>query len=216
MAEATKKAPPKKARPGAPRPGSSSTGAGGGRMDSRSRGARGARSGGGSFERQKPEFDQKIISIRRVTRVVAGGRRMSFAVSMIIGDKKGQVGLGTGKAGDTSLAIAKAMRSARKNLVRVGLTKEFSLRHGTEAKYGSSKVMLMPNSGKGLVSGSSAREILILLGARNVTSKFFSGTKNKLNNARATMEALKVFKSNVQKAHDVTIPVVEVEEKIEE
>lgn len=212
MAEAIKKAPPKKPRPGA-RPGATSTGPGG-RTDSRGRGAgRGGR-GGGSFERQKPEFEQKIISIRRVTRVVAGGRRMSFAVSMVIGDKKGQVGLGTGKAGDTSLAIAKAMRSARKNLVRVGLTKEFSLRHGTEAKYGSSKVMLMPNSGKGLVSGSSAREILILLGARNVTSKFFSGTKNKLNNARATMQALKVFKSRVEKVADIASPVVE--EKIEE
>jgi small subunit ribosomal protein S5 len=151
----------------------------------------GPRKGGRpTFERAKPEFEQRIIGIRRVTRVVAGGRRMSFAVSMVIGDKKGTVGLGTGKAGDTALAITKALRSARKNLLKLHLTKEFSIPHDIEAKYGSARVFIMPNRGKGLVAGSAARDILNLAGVKNVTAKYHSGSKNKLNNARAAMLAL--------------------------
>lgn len=80
-----------------------------------------------SFDRPKPEFDQKIISIRRVTRVVAGGRRFSFSVALLAGDKKGSIGLGLGKAGDTSLAINKALRNAKKNMVRLQLTKTMSI-----------------------------------------------------------------------------------------
>lgn len=151
----------------------------------------GGREGGRSFaDRPKPEFDQKIIAIRRVTRVVSGGRRMSFAVAMAIGDKKGSVGLGTGKAGDTALAIAKALKSARKNMIKIKATKEMSLPHEISAKYTSSRVMLMPNNGKGIVAGSSVRDLLILAGLKNVTSKIFSGSKNKLNNAGAAMKAL--------------------------
>lgn len=141
-------------------------------------------------ERPKPEFEQKIISIRRVTRVVSGGRRMSFAVSMAIGDKKGSVGVGTGKAGDTALAISKALKSARKNMIRIKTTKTMSIPYDVEAKYTSSRVMLMPNNGKGVVAGSSVRDILNLAGLKNVTSKIFSGSKNKLNNAGAAMKAL--------------------------
>src|SRR5574343_1727294 len=76
------------------------------------------------FEKPKPEFDQKMVSIRRVTRVVAGGRRMTFAVALAIGDKKGSVGLGTGKGGDTAIAMAKALRSAKKSMFKIKTTKE--------------------------------------------------------------------------------------------
>jgi len=82
-----------------------------------------------SFERPKPEFDQKMVSIRRVTRVVAGGRRMTFAVAIAIGDKKGSVGLGTGKGGDTAIAITKALRQAKKNMFKIKTTKEMSIPH---------------------------------------------------------------------------------------
>ncbi len=166
---------------------------GGQRSSGNGKGGGQGRRGGGNrpnFERAKPEFEQRIIGIRRVTRVVAGGRRMSFAVSIVIGDKKGTVGLGTGKAGDTALAITKALRSARKNLLKLHLTKELSLPSSVSAKYGSARVMIMPNKGKGLVAGSAARDILNLAGVKNVTSKYHSGTKNKLNNARAAMLAL--------------------------
>lgn len=151
---------------------------------------RGERKPRAFFERPKPEFDQKIVSIRRVTRVVSGGRRMSFAVALAIGDKKGSIGLGTGKANDTSLAIAKALRSARKNMFKIKATKEMSIPHETYAKFSSSRISFMPNRGKGLVAGSTVREMLILAGLKNITAKINSGSKNKLNNARATYQAL--------------------------
>ncbi len=141
-------------------------------------------------ERAKPEFDQKMLDIRRVTRVVAGGRRMSFAVTMVIGDRKGSVGVGTGKAIDTALAIGKALKTARKNMIKIKMTKELSIPYEVSAKFTSSQIAMMPNRGKGLVAGSAARTILTLAGLTNVTAKFHSGSKNKLNNARATMLAL--------------------------
>jgi small subunit ribosomal protein S5 len=154
---------------------------------------RGPRRGGSSFGRPKPEFDQKIISIRRVTRVVAGGRRFSFSVALIAGDKKGAIGLGLGKAGDTALAINKALRNAKKNMVRLKLTKTMSIPFEVKAKFSSAEVMLMPNKGRGLVAGSVIRDIIKLSGIKDVTGKILSGTKNKLNNAKAVMEALSAF-----------------------
>lgn len=155
------------------------------------RGPGGNRRGG--FEAARPEFEQKILAIRRVVRVVSGGRRLSFAVSMIIGDKKGSIGVGTGKSIDTSLAIGKALKDAKKNLVRLKLTKESSLPYDVSAKYATSKITLMPNRGKGLVAGSAARDILKLGGLKNITAKYHSGSKNKLNNARAAVLALETF-----------------------
>jgi hypothetical protein len=114
----------------------------------------GARKEGGDrkprtfFERPKPEFDQKMVSIRRVTRVVAGGRRMTFAVAIAIGDKKGSVGLGTGKGGDTAVAIAKALRQAKKNMFKIKTTKDMSIPHEVHDKFSSSKLSIMPNHGK--------------------------------------------------------------------
>src|SRR3989344_776259 len=100
---------------------------------------------GGPQNRVKPEFDQKILSIRRVTRVVAGGRRFSFSVALVAGDNKGSVGLGLGKAGDTALAINKALRNAKKNMIKLKLTKTMSLPHELRAKFGSAIVELAPN-----------------------------------------------------------------------
>ncbi len=142
-----------------------------------------------SFSRPKPEFDQKILNIRRVTRVVAGGRRFSFSVALVAGDRKGAVGLGLGKAGDTSLAINKALRNAKKNMMRLKLTKKMSIPHEISAKFSSSYVMLMPNKGRGLMTGSVVRDIVKLAGVRDVTGKILGGTKNKLNNAKAVMLA---------------------------
>jgi small subunit ribosomal protein S5 len=147
-----------------------------------------------SFERPKPEFDQKMVSIRRVTRVVAGGRRMTFAVAIAIGDKKGSVGLGTGKGGDTAIAIAKALRQAKKNMFKIKTTKEMSIPHEVSAKFSSSQLIIRPNRGKGLVSGSTVRDMLILAGIKNVTAKLHSGSKNKLNNARVAYKALYMLK----------------------
>lgn len=146
-------------------------------------------------ERPKPEFDQKILSIRRVTRVMAGGRRFSFSVSMLIGDRKGSVGIGLGKSNDTSLAIQKAVASARKNMIKIPVTDQMSIRNDVQAKYKASEVFLMPNNGKGLVAGGAVRDILNLAGMKNVSGKILSRSKNQLNNARATIKAFKKLKA---------------------
>ncbi len=141
--------------------------------------------------RAKPEFDQKIISIRRVTRVVTGGRRFSFSVAMVAGNRKGSVGVGIGKAGDTSLAIEKALRDAKKNMITVRLTKDMSISHDAEAKYCSSRVRVMPAPGKGVIAGSAVRSVIELAGIKNIGAKIFSPSKNRINNARAAIEALR-------------------------
>lgn len=164
---------------------------------------RGARK---TFAREKPEFDQKMIQIRRVTRVVAGGRRFSFSVALAIGDRRGSLGLGTGKAGDTSLAIEKAFKNARKEMITLPLNKRGSLPHDVTAKYSSASITIRPNPGRGLVAGSAARILLDLAGVKDVTTKFQSGTKNTLNNARATMKALHMYRG-VKKY--VSVPKVE-------
>lgn len=144
---------------------------------------------------RKSEFDQRIINIRRVARVVAGGRRFSFSVSIIIGNKKGRVGVGVGKAGDTSLAIDKAVRDAKKNMITIPLTKNSSIAHEVSAKYCAARVVLMPVKGRGLVAGSSVRGVLELAGITDVLAKLHSGSKNGLNNARAAVEALSSLKA---------------------
>lgn len=155
--------------------------------------------GRSSFNRVKPEFDQKILNIRRVTRVVAGGRRFSFSVAIVAGDKKGCVGLGLGKAADTALAINKALRNAKKNMVRLNLTKTMSIPHELSAKFSSSHIMLRPNKGRGLVAGSVVRDIVKLSGVKDITGKILSKSKNKLNNAKAVMLALSAISSKYTK-----------------
>lgn len=147
-------------------------------------------------ERVRPEFDQKIISIRRVTRVMAGGRRFSFSVAIVIGDRHGKVGVGIGKAGDTQMAIEKAVRDAKKHMIVVPMNKEGHILHDVHIKYASSEVMIMPAPGRGIVAGSSVRTVLEHAGVKDVTAKIFSRSKNKLNNARAAVEALKLLKNN--------------------
>ncbi len=149
---------------------------------------------GGRTERVRPEFEQKIISIRRVTRVMGGGRRFSFSVAMVIGDKRGKVGVGIGKAGDTQLAIEKAVRDAKRHMIVVPMNKDGHIPHDVHVKYASSEVMMMPAPGRGLVAGSSVRTVLEMGGVKDITAKIFSRSKNKLNNARAAVEALKQLK----------------------
>ena len=139
----------------------------------------------------RSEFDQKIISIRRVTRVVAGGRRFSFSVALISGNRKGSVGVGIGKASDTSLAIEKAIRDAKKSMIKVSLDKNKTIAYDVNAKYNASMVSIIPSPEKGLVAGSSVKNVLELAGIKNITAKMLSRSKNKLNNARAAIKALK-------------------------
>ncbi len=144
-------------------------------------------------------FASKVINIRRVARVVAGGRRFSFSVVMVMGDKSGRVGVGVGKAGDTSEAINKATRDAKKNMTNVPLTDSKSISHEVAHKYSSAIVAIRPAPGHGLIAGSAARAVLGLLGARDVNAKVLSRSKNKLNIARATLGALLKLKKQPSK-----------------
>jgi|SRR3989344_4652975 len=164
-----------------------------------------------SFGRAKPEFDQKIINIRRVTRVVAGGRRFSFSVALVAGDKKGSIGLGLGKAGDTALAINKAVRNAKKNMIRLNLTKTMSIPHELSAKFRSSQIILIPNRGRGLVAGSVLRDIVKLSGMKDITGKILSNSKNSLNNAKAVMLALSGISSKYAKPLSESVVIVPLE-----
>lgn len=146
-------------------------------------------------ERVKPEFEQKMLSIRRVTRVVSGGRRFSFSVALAIGDGKGTVGIGIGKANDTTLAIQKAFNDAKKNKIKVRLNEKKTIPHEVKAKYKASRVMLMPNKGRGVVVGSAMRIVVELAGITDITGKVISGSKDKITIARATMKALATFAS---------------------
>jgi len=151
-------------------------------------------------ERAKQEFDNKVISVRRVTRVVSGGRRFSFSIAMVVGDRKGKVGVGIGKASDTPVAIEKAIRAAKKNMIQVTLTPKGSISHPVETKYSSARVSLMPAPGKGVIAGSAVRVVLELAGIKEISSKILSRSKNKLNIARATIEALSKLKKERVKA----------------
>lgn len=145
--------------------------------------------------RVKPEFDQKIVSLRRVTRVMAGGRRFNFSVALVAGNRKGQVGVGQGKAGDTPLAIEKAFRDAKKNMIIVNTTRTMSIPHEVEAKYAASWVKIRPAHGKGILAGSSVRTVLELAGLTEIGAKLLSRSKNSANNAYAAIKALKELES---------------------
>lgn len=141
--------------------------------------------------RAKPEFDHKIVSLRRVTRVMGGGRRFSFSVCLVAGNRKGMVGVGQGKATDTPLAIEKAMRDAKKSMITINTTKNMSIPHDVEAKYASSVVKIMPAPGKGILAGSSVRTVIELAGLKDVGAKLMSRSKNNANNAYVAIKALK-------------------------
>ena len=158
--------------------------------DRRGGGSRPPRRGGPRDERRS-EFAQKMIGIRRVARVMAGGRRFNFSAALVLGDKKGRVGVGVGKAADTQLAIEKATRAAKRAMIQLDLTKTRSIPHNVEAKFCASVVEIRPSPGRGLVAGSSVRSVLELAGVSDVTAKLLSRSKNPINNARAAVEALR-------------------------
>ena len=157
----------------------------------RSRGQKRGSVAGGA----KSEFDHRVLDVRRTARVVAGGRRFSFRVTEAVGDRKGQVGLGVGKGASVAEAIDKAVFQAKKGIFRIPLTAARSIPHETEAKFSAASVILKPaREGRGLVCGGPLRPIADLAGIRDLTAKILGRTPNKLNNARAAMEALKKLK----------------------
>jgi len=142
-------------------------------------------------EAPKDEFDSKLLDLARVTRVSKGGRHFRFRAVMVVGDKAGKVGVGVAKGTDVAQAIEKATRLAKKHLITVNIVEE-TIPHEVEAKFGAARIMLKPQrKGRGLVAGGTVRVICTLAGIRNISSKIITRSSNKLNNAHATIEALK-------------------------
>lgn len=138
----------------------------------------------------KDEFESKLLDLARVTKVTGGGKTMRFRAVIVAGNKMGKVGVGVAKGLDVSQAIEKATRVAKKNLKEIPMY-EGTIPFEVEAKFGPSKVMLKPQmKGKGLAAGGTVRIICSLLGIQDISSKTLTRTRNKLNNARATMMAL--------------------------
>lgn len=143
--------------------------------------------------REKPEFEQKLLDLARVTRVVKGGRRFRFRATVVIGDRKGRVGVGIAKGTDVSDSINKAVFDAKKSMVTVPFSGH-TIAHDVEYKLGSAKVLLKPAiEGRGLIAGGSVRAVIELAGIRDIVSKSL-GTSNKVNVARATVQALMLLK----------------------
>ncbi len=145
--------------------------------------------------RERGELEPVTIDARRVARGMAGGRRVSFSLVVIIGDKKGRVGVGLGKGVDTALAIDKATRDAKKHLFTIARTASGSIPHQVEAKYASSTVEIIPSKGRGIVAGSAMRTVLELGGVTDVVAKIHTRSKNKLTISRATVAALKALRA---------------------
>jgi small subunit ribosomal protein S5 len=145
-------------------------------------------------KRERPEFDQHILDLARVTRVTKGGKQLSFRACVVIGDRKGRVGFGIDKGKDVQLAVEKAVNQAKKNLIRVPLIKE-TIPHMVAAKFKAGRVIIMPAPrGSGIIAGSATRVMLELAGVPNASAKIMSKTNNKITNLKATFDALQKFR----------------------
>lgn len=182
-------------------PGASQGGGGPVRPDSRPGFRRRPGFGGGPggrdrkpFLRKKEEFQEQVVDLRRVARVMAGGKRFKFRATIILGDLKGRVGIGMGKGIDVAQAVGKAKNDAQKNIITIRLEKG-TIPHQVDAKFSAARVMLKPaKEGNGLVAGGAVRTVLALAGIREITAKCLGRTPNKVTNAMATIEALKKLK----------------------
>ncbi|CAM6123557.1 unnamed protein product [Calypogeia fissa] len=171
---------------------------GSGRRDER--GARGARG----------DFEERVVQIRRVTKVVKGGKQLSFRAVVVVGDKKGKVGVGVNKAKEVITAVQKASLNAKRNLVTVPMTKYKTFPHRADGHYGAAHVMLRPASvGTGVIAGGAVRVVLELAGVENALGKQI-GSENPLNNARAVVVAVSSMKTFAQVSADRGIPMEEL------
>ncbi len=144
-------------------------------------------------KRERPEFDQQIVDLSRVTRVTKGGKQMNFRVCILIGDRKGRVGYGIDKGKDVQIAVEKAVSQAKKNMIHIPLVNE-TVPHRVEAKFKAAKIMIKPApQGSGIIAGGAIRQILELAGVPNASSKMLGKTSNAITNVKATFKALGLF-----------------------
>ena len=147
-----------------------------------------------TIEKPREEFESKLLDLARVSHTRAGGKKLRFQAVIVLGNKQGLVGLGVASGADVQIAVEKATRLAKKHLIEVPI-KEDTIPHEVYAKYSAAEVLLRPQrKGRGLVAGGTVRVICNLTGIKNISSKILGRTGNKLNNARATIAALKKLK----------------------
>ncbi len=162
---------------------------------------------------EQSEFAQHIVDIARVTRVMAGGKRMRFRICLVIGDRKGRVGMGVAKGKDVSIATEKAFKKAEKNIIKVALVNG-TIAHEVLIKNGASKILLKPApQGTGVIAGGACRIVFDLAGIKNIVSKVLGGN-NKINNVKATIEALTLLKKRPVKEVKKETVKVEVEKEV--
>ncbi|MBM3227364.1 30S ribosomal protein S5 [Candidatus Peribacteria bacterium] len=158
-------------------------------------------------QREPSEFEEVTLSVDRVTRVVKGGRRMRFRAIVVAGNKKGKVGLGTGKAAEVQAAVQKAAKAARRNMIRIPLL-DGTIPHAIDLKFKSAKIRILPaRPGTGVIAGGALRVVFDAAGIKNVLSKRY-GTRNKLVNAQAVMMALKQLRGRPEHFKEEAKPTV--------
>ena len=147
------------------------------------------------MEQKKNLLEEKVISISRVTKVTRGGRHFRFSATVAVGNRKGLVGLGNGKANEVPEAIKKALQVANKNVIKIALSDGRTIPHEATAKVGRAVVMLKPaKEGRGIIAGGAARAVLELAGVKDIVAKSL-GSNTQVNVAKATLEALKMQKT---------------------
>lgn len=156
---------------------------------------------------KETNWQERVIQIRRVSKVVKGGKKLSFRAIVVVGNERGQVGVGVGKASDVIGAVRKGVADGKKHLVEVPLTKANSIPHPINGKGGGAKVIMRPAApGTGVIAGGAVRTVLELAGVRNILAKQL-GSNNPLNNARATVNALETLRTFSEVAEDRGIPL---------
>lgn len=149
--------------------------------------------------REESEYDKSLVSVRRVTKVVKGGRTMRFSALVVIGDRKGTVGIGTGRAKEVPAAIDKATLQAKNNLKKINIVNG-TIPHEVVGKYGTSKVLMLPaKEGCGVIAGGGTRAVLELAGVKDIVTKIH-GSTNKINCVRATLRGLETLRTKEEVA----------------
>ena len=156
---------------------------------------------------KETDWQERVVQIRRVTKVVKGGKKLSFRAIVVVGNEHGQVGVGVGKASDVIGAVKKGVADGKKHLVDVPLTKSNSIPHPANGTGGGAKIMMRPAApGTGVIAGGAVRTVLELAGVRNVLAKQL-GSGNPLNNARATVNALETLRTFADVAEERGVPI---------
>lgn len=151
--------------------------------------------------KEENQWEERVVQVKRVTKVVKGGKKLSFRAVLVIGNTKGQIGVGVGKASDVIGAVKKGISDAKKHIINIPVTKHNSIPHPIQGISGAAKIILRPSAtGSGVIAGGSTRTVLELAGIKNILAKQL-GSNNKLNNARATLNALSNLRTLEQTAN---------------